>query len=273
MSPTTSNAIPAAALQNRSVHGATGRAVAACAFLAVCALTLLTACPGDKPAPPDAVSETLRREQESRALFMEAEARIVPEKVALYRKLLAHYPESMEAPMARMKLVFYLRDPVVARHAEALQAAQEFSALSPGDLRASECFRWLDSDAGQALDVKMRASVQAAWLKHLEAAAAAASELTPIEKMSLWLERADLARRSRDPATAIRFYSEAVAFEASRQDLHLRAHFEKGRIESDDPALHAAARASFAKAMTLAQAGVKGATVEDLQRHLDAIGR
>ncbi|MSR75936.1 MAG: hypothetical protein EXS14_10760 [Planctomycetes bacterium] len=243
----------------------------ACALL-FCAL-LLSACPRDSAVTVDSAAESLRRQQESKALFYEAEARIVPEKVALYRKLLAHYPESEEAPMARMKLVFYLRDPAVARHDEALSAAITFSQLCPGDIRASECFRWLDSDAGQALDVPRRSAVQAAWKTHLDAAAVAAASLTPIEKMSLWLERADLARRSRDPATALRFYDEALAFEAARQDLYLRVHFEKGRIEAEDPALHAAARVSFEKALVLARAGVKGATESEIHAHLAAIPR
>lgn len=235
-------------------------------LLLVC--TLLVACPDKGPDPDVAAADQARRARDAKALFMEAEARMVPEKIAIYRRILAFFPETPDAFMARMKLVFYLRDPVTNQPEEALKEAEAFGAASPGDLRASECFRWLDSDAGEKLDTAMRKRVQDAWRKHLDAARAAAATLTPIERMSLWLECADMERRSREPAKAIAFYAEALTFNAPRQDLVLRALFDKARVEIDDPLLHAAAREDLEKALVLSRAGVKGATVDEINMHL-----
>jgi tetratricopeptide (TPR) repeat protein len=229
---------------------------------------LLCACPDRGPDPAVVAAEAARRAKEAKTLFIEAEARPVADKIALYRRILAFFPEAPDALLARMKLVFYLRDPVIDRPEEALREAEAFGLASPGDLRASECFRWLDSDAGTKLDTVMRGRVQVSWRKHLDAARAAASTLTPEEKMSLWLECADMERRSREPAKAIAYYTEALAFNAPRQDLVLRALFEKARVEIDDPKLHAAARADLEQALVLSRAGVKGPTVAELETHL-----
>ncbi len=225
---------------------------------------------GGDAAPPDgkARAERERREALARTLFNEAEVAAPPVKLELYGKIVAFYADTQVAPDAHFKRVFYLRHRSTADAAKAFEAAQTFGERHPDDLRVSEAWRWLDSDAGTEGDVDRRRRIQEAWSAFLDQLRARSSGKDAEARARIWSESADVTMRRRDPRTAVALLAEALAWDFPAQDLRLEMVWTLGTICARDLADKARARAAFEEALVLARAGVRGRTEEEIQSAL-----